>query len=270
MPAGSGAGPPRFESGTTLSLRTPSLGRRPAPRSRTSAPPGRGGRASRCRRRRGVRREAIPAPRSPPAAPGCSRSDLSADRARPLLGLALLLVGRADQDRDLAEVLVLVEELVRIRDAVEPHDPPEHRLDLALRHQLVGPHALVGVCEVRPDDLLLAHPQVADVEVERVARGRAADHHLSERLDDEDRGRERRLADVLEDDVRRVAEDPLDPLRELARDLEARLLRLAITEVLLVPHHPRELAAVDVVDRTEPLDQLALLVRRDDAHDVRA
>src|SRR5215218_8811132 len=41
-----------------------------------------------------------------------SRTHLGADRAGALLGLALLLAGRADEDRDFAQVPVLVEELV--------------------------------------------------------------------------------------------------------------------------------------------------------------
>ena len=129
------------------------------------------------------------------------------------------------------------EELVGLGDAVEAHHPPQHRPDLALGHQLVRAHALVGVGEVRADDLLLAHPQVADVEVERVAGGGAADHDLAERLHDEDRGREGRLADVLEDDVGRVAEDLLDPLGEAAGVLEALLLlrRASRRRVRIIP-----------------------------------
>jgi len=45
------------------------------------------------------------------------------------------------------------------------------------------------------------NPQVADVEVELVARRRAADHDLAERLHGQHGGRERGLAEVLEDDV---------------------------------------------------------------------
>ena len=67
---------------------------------------------------------------------------------------------------------------------------------------------------MRAEDLLLLHPQVADVEVEVVAGGAGADDDLAERLDGEHGGRERRLADVLEDDVGRVAEDLLDALGE--------------------------------------------------------
>ena len=146
---------------------------------------------------------------------------------------------------------------MRVGDALEVHRLREHRADLALGHQLVGAHALVGVGEVRAEDLLLLHPQVADVEVERVARGRAADHDLAERLDGEDRCREGRLADVLEDDVGGVAEDALDLLGEAAGDSEARLL--LIGGLLAGSHHAGELVAVDVVDRAELLDQLALL-----------
>ena len=44
----------------------------------------------------------------------------------------------ADEDRDLAEVLVLVHQLMGLGDAVEAHRPPQHRADLALVDQLVG------------------------------------------------------------------------------------------------------------------------------------
>src|SRR3954452_15440325 len=132
-----------------------------------------------------------------------SRAHLRVDRARALFGLALALRARADEDRDLAEVLVLAHELVRLADAVEAHRAPQHRADLAALDQLVGLVALVRVREVRADDLLLAHPQVADVEVEVVARGAGADHDLAERLDRQHRRGERGLTDVLEDDVGR-------------------------------------------------------------------
>jgi hypothetical protein len=122
---------------------------------------------------------------------------------------------------------------------------------------------------VRAEDLLLAHPQVADVEVERVARGGAADDDLAERLDRVHRGRERGLADVLEDRVGRVAAKQLaDALGERAALLEARLL--LVGRLLARAHHALELVAVDVADRAELLDELALLVAGDDADAVRA
>src|SRR5262249_61826139 len=116
-----------------------------------------------------------------------------------------------------------------------------------------GTPALISVGEMGADDLLLPHPEVADVEVERVAGGRPADHDLAERLDHEDRRREGRLADVLEDNVGRIAEGLLDLLRELARDLEPGLLLLG--RLAAGPHHPLELVPADVIYRAEPLDQ---------------
>src|ERR1700710_14946 len=114
-------------------------------------------------------------------------------------------------------MLVLVHELMGLRDALEGHRLPQDGTDLGLADEVVGLRALPRVGEVRADDLLLAHPQVANVEVEIEARRRAADDDLAERLDDEHARRERRLADVLEHDVGRVAEDLLDALAEAAR-----------------------------------------------------
>src|SRR3954465_15519100 len=135
-----------------------------------------------------------------------SGSHLRPDRARAVRCLAKPLGLRADEDRDLAEVLVLVHELMGVRDLLEPQRLPEYGTDLAGLDQLVRAVALPGVGEVRADDPLLAHPQVADVKVERVAGGRAADHDGAERLDDEHGGGEGGAPDVLEDDVRLTAE----------------------------------------------------------------
>src|SRR4051812_27862403 len=146
-----------------------------------------------------------------------SGSHLRPDRARALRSLALPFGGRADQDRHLAEVPVLVHELVGLRHLVEAQRPPEYGTDLPCLDQLVRAVAFPGVGEVRADDPLLAHPQVADVEVERVAGGGAADDHRAERLDDQHRGGERGPADVLEDDVRLAAELLRHGLAEAAR-----------------------------------------------------
>src|SRR5215207_1877841 len=94
---------------------------------------------------------------------------LRPDRARAVRCLALPLGVRADEDRDLSEVLVSVHELVGLRDLVEAQGPPEYGTDLPRLDQLVRAVAFPGVGEVRADDALLAHPQVADVEIERVA-----------------------------------------------------------------------------------------------------
>src|SRR3954454_757472 len=170
-----------------------------------------------------------------------SGSHLRPDRARALRGLAQPLVRRAHEDRDLAEVPVLVHELMGLGHLVEAQRPPEYGTDLPGLDQLVRPVALPGVGEVRSDDPLLAHPQVADVEVQRVAGGGAADDHGAERLDRQHRGRERGPADVLEHDVRLAAQLLGDGLAEPARLLEARSLGLVV--LVAAPHHPREVVA---------------------------
>src|SRR3954453_13407189 len=126
---------------------------------------------------------------------------LRPDRARAVRCLAKALGLRADEDRDLAEVLVLVHELVCLGDLFEAERLPESGTDLARLDQLVRAVAFPRVGEVRAQDALLAHPQVAHVEVQRVAGSGAADDDGAERLDHEHGGRERRAADVLEDDV---------------------------------------------------------------------
>src|SRR3954451_1068660 len=135
-----------------------------------------------------------------------SGSHLRPDRARAVRCLSKALGLRADEDRDLAEVLVLVHELMGLGDLVEAQGPPEYGTDLPGLDQLVRAVAFPGVGEVRADDALLAHPQVADVEIERVAGRRAADHDGAERLDDEHGGGKGRAPDVLEDDVGLAAE----------------------------------------------------------------
>src|SRR4051795_264488 len=170
-----------------------------------------------------------------------SGSHLRPDRARALRGLAQPLVRRAHEDRDLAEVPVLVHELMGLGHLVEAQRPPEYGTDLPGLDQLVRPVALPGVGEVRADDPLLAHPQVADVEVEHVARGGAADHHGAERLHREDRGRERGPPDMLEHDVGLAAQHLSHRLAEAARLLEARLL--LVRRLVAPAHHSREVAA---------------------------
>src|SRR5205823_8666572 len=109
-------------------------------------------------------------------------------------------------------MLVFEHQLMRFGDAVEAERAPQNGPDLTALDQLVGLRALVRVGEVLPEYLLLAHPQIGDVEVE-VDAGRArADDDFSKRLGREHRCRKGGFADVLEDDVRRVAEDLLDAL----------------------------------------------------------
>src|SRR5208283_5395595 len=195
-----------------------------------------------------------------------SGTHLGMDCSGAMRGPALTLRAGTDEDRDLAEVAVFQHQLVRLGDAVEAERTPQHGADLAAVDQLVGLRALVRVGEVRTDDLLLFHPQVANVEVEVEARGARADDDLAEWLDREHGGGEGRLADVLEDDVGGVPEDLLDALGEFARDAEAGLLLLGC--LTAAAHHARELVAVDVVAGAEALDELALLGVGDHAHAV--
>src|SRR3954452_4409762 len=167
-----------------------------------------------------------------------SGSYLRPDRARAVRCLSVRLRLRAHEDRDLAEVLVLLHELVCLGDLFEAERPPEYGTDLPRLDQLVRAVAFPGVREVRADDPFLAHPQVAHVEIERVTGGRAADHDGPERLHDEHGRRERRAADVLEDDVGLAAELVRHGLAEAARFLEAGFLLNGV----LVPaaHHSRK------------------------------
>src|SRR3954471_11124150 len=96
-----------------------------------------------------------------------SGSYLRPDRARAVRCLAKALGLGTDEDGDLSEVLVLVHELVCLGDLFEAERPPEYGTDLARLDQLVRAVAFPRVGEVRAEDALLAHPQVADVEVQR-------------------------------------------------------------------------------------------------------
>src|SRR4051794_40606747 len=89
-----------------------------------------------------------------------SGSHLRPDRARAVRCLAKALGLRADEDRDLSEVLVLVHELMGLGHLVEAQRPPEYGTDLSGLDQLVRAMAFPRVGEVRADDPLLAHPQV--------------------------------------------------------------------------------------------------------------
>src|ERR1700744_6480284 len=69
--------------------------------------------------------------------PLISGSHLRPDRARAVRCLALPLRRRADEDRDLAEVPVLVHELMGLGDLLEAQGPPQYGTDLAGLDQLV-------------------------------------------------------------------------------------------------------------------------------------
>src|SRR6188768_3280494 len=62
---------------------------------------------------------------------------LRPDRARAFRCLTQALGLRADEDRDLSQVLVLVHELMCLGDLIEAERPPEYGTDLPRRDQLV-------------------------------------------------------------------------------------------------------------------------------------
>src|ERR1700710_2983330 len=98
--------------------------------------------------------------------PAMGLAHLRVDRSGAVGGLAQALLLGADQDRDLARVLVVLHQLVGLGGAIEAKGTPQDGSDGARLDQLVGLQALVRVGEVRAQDLLLLHPQVAHVEVE--------------------------------------------------------------------------------------------------------
>src|SRR5271165_368070 len=157
-------------------------------------------------------------------------------------------------------MLVVAQKLVSLADTLESHRLPQDGPHLGFLDQLVCLGRLPRVREVRADDLLLSHPQVADVEIELITGRRAADHNLPERPHDQHRGRERGFADVLEHYVRWLAQDRLDSLAEPPRLLEAG--PLLVYGLAAATHHPLELGPVDVANRAELLDQLALRLAR--------
>jgi hypothetical protein len=117
---------------------------------------------------------------------------------------------------------------------------------------------------VRADDLLLAHPQVAHVEVEVVARGRAADDDLAERLDDEDEVGKVALPTCSKTTS---GASPRISLTRLAKSRETRKRAFSSSGVSPpAAHHAGELVAVDEALGAELLDERALLRGGDDAH----
>ena len=83
--------------------------------------------------------------------------------------------------------------------------------------------SLLVVGEVRRDDALQLHPQVAVVVLDHVAAGSGAGDDLAAALGDEHRGAHRRTARVLEHDVGAVSYTHLRA-HETVLDLVCRLL----------------------------------------------
>ena len=168
----------------------------------------------------------------------------------------------ADEHDHLPEVRVLAHHLVRLGALLERERAREHRQDLALRDQLVGAIRLVGVREVRADDRLLAHPEVAHVEREREAGRGAAGDDLAERAAHEHAREERRRADVLEHDVAVDAAGGLADRLAEALDLGEVGLAGGVGERVVAP--------VDDRVRAEAAAEVGLVLARDDGDRVRA
>src|SRR4051812_38173006 len=151
------------------------------------------------------------------------------------------LAGGQAEDADLALVQVLVDLQRRLAGLLERVDGGEDRLHLALADEPVGLPGLPVVGEVAALDGLQAHPQVAVVVLDHVARGGGAGDDRAAPAGDEDRGAHGVAAGVLEDDVGVAAGQLPDALAEaapLGRVLgalvlpEAVALGLAVDDVL--------------------------------------
>src|SRR6478735_5435134 len=142
-------------------------------------------------------------------------------------------------DADLALVLVVVHVERGLPDLVEGVGARERGVDLALRDEAVGLPRLAVVGEVRGDDPLEVHPQVAVVVLVHVAAGGGAGGDGAALAGDVDRGAEGLAAGVLEDDVDVLAAGQLADLGAEALPL------LRVLGVLVLPELVALLGAVD-------------------------
>ena len=116
------------------------------------------------------------------------------------------------QHADLALVQVAVHVVRGLAGLVQRVDHRQGRVDHALGDQPVGLPGLAVVGEVRADDPLEGHPQVAVVVLVHVARRGSAGDDRAAALGHVDRGAEGLAARVLEDDVHVLAAGQLpDP-----------------------------------------------------------
>src|SRR6476661_10108595 len=136
---------------------------------------------------------------------------------RALLGVAHAeaRLRRQGQHADLALMGVLVDVEGRLTHLLEGVRLAEGRVDQAAVDQLVGLPGLAVVREVRADDALEVHPEVAVVVLVQVARRRGARDDGAALAGHVDARAEGLPAGVLEDDVDVVAAGELaDPLAE--------------------------------------------------------
>ncbi len=161
-------------------------------------------------------------------------------------------------------VLVLVHELMRERDLAELKRARQARVDASLENEVVHPLRLFVIREVRSLQALLPHPQVPQVDGRVVAGRSGADDDHATRLAREDRRRDRRLARVLEDEVRAplVADGVPYRLAELAHALQP--VPVADRVLPVGKHSPVvEIVAVDAALRPQVDAVLVLVLARD-------
>ena len=150
--------------------------------------------------------------------------------------------------------------------------PGEHLrhagVDAPVDHELVGRRGLLEVGEMRALDALLPHPDETRVEGQVEAGCAGAENHHAAALDHEARGREGRLAGMLEHRVDvLLAGDVPDRLAELAR---LRHVGAVFGRVDLGQLAPAvEVLAVDDALGAERHHVVALALVRDDADRVR-
>src|ERR1700730_18394815 len=126
---------------------------------------------------------------------------------------------RIDQHRHVAGLVpVGAHQLVGIGNLLPRKNVAHAGIDALIEHELIGGAGLLEMREMRALHALLAHPDIARVESDVVARGAGAEHDHAAALDDEARHRERRLAGMLEHDVDvALAGDVPDRLAEAPR-----------------------------------------------------
>ena len=166
--------------------------------------------------------------------------------------------GARQRTASLPSASLLVDGAGRLADLGEVVGGRHDRLDAALVDEAVHVPRLLVVGEVRRDDPLQLHPEVAVVVLEHEARRRRAGDDRAAALGDEHRRAERRPARVLEHDARVLADEAAHLLAEPAP------LALVLG-VLVLPELVALGGAVDDVLAAHRLEQLHPLGARHDA-----
>src|SRR5262245_20761396 len=106
-----------------------------------------------------------------------------------------------DREDDLAELLARLEPLVGGADLIQRQYRVDDRQRAAARHELVGPREVLAGAHRRTEDRELLPPDPVQRRGRVRSGRRAADGDPTSRSRNLERGRPRRLADVLDHDV---------------------------------------------------------------------